>query len=72
MIARAIARMEYFPAPRTMGIGPINTTRPNESGSPYTRAETIMITMPKKVKMKPRKKIFTNGDGRDISAFVLE
>jgi len=60
MIPSIMAQKGYSPTPKTIGIKPMSRKKLKESNSPEVKAAIIRRTMPKKIRKKPTRKIFTN------------
>jgi len=72
IIASMTSHGEYWPAPKIIGMKPMSRKKPNdESDNPETNAATIRITMPMKIRKKPRRKIFISDilRGKTLSVF---
>ena len=69
IIAKKIAQREYGPAPKIIGIGPMNITVPTEA--PEKTDASIMKTIPTKIRRKPKRNALKGVGQRRVSGGSL-
>jgi len=55
--ASIIAKIGCSPAPMNIGIGPIISVKPDVPRAPKAMAATVKIIIPRKIRMKPSRKM---------------